>query len=148
MICPSLHQKMTLRHQNRWRSSVATLCLVAVALLYAPFGAAAWALSSRSCCTSGAQCPIHGHHHMQRPASPGHAMDCGHEMAAMGKCSISCCHNPDRPAVAPFIFVLPAPVTVSATATFESLTALSRPENSFTSLEPLSPPPRFSTLAA
>jgi hypothetical protein len=75
-------------------------------------------------------------------------MDCGHEMSTMAQCSMSCCHNSDRPAVASGIFLLPASVTVSAGATFESLTALSGPQNSVNSFEPLSPPPRFSSLAA
>lgn len=139
---------MTLRHQNRWRSFFATLCLVAVVLLYAPFGAAAWIISSGACCASSGQCPIHGHHHEQMPAGAKHAMDCGHEMSTMAQCIMSCCHNPERPAVASVIFVLPAPVTFSAAATFESLTALSGPQNPVTTLEPLSPPPRFSPLAA
>src|SRR5690349_3030972 len=139
---------MTFRHQNRWRSFFATLCLVAVVLLYAPFGAAAWTLYSSACCTSGDQCPIHGHHHEETPASPGHAMDCGHEMPGMAQCSMSCCQNPDRPAVAPAIFILPGPITVPANANFESLTALYGPQNSANSFEPLSPPPRFSTLVA
>lgn len=139
---------MTPRHQNRWRSFFAALCLIAVVLLYAPFGAAAWALHTGKCCTSDAQCPIHGHRHAQIPAGAKHAMDCGHEMSTMAQCSMSCCHNPERPAVTPAIFVLAAPLTISAAATFESLAALTGPENSVNSLEPLSPPPRFSTLAA
>jgi len=101
---------MTFRNQNRWRSFFATLCLVAVVLLYAPVGGAAWLLYSSACCTHGAQCPIHGHHHEQTPDNPEHAMDCGHKMPAIAQCSMSCCQNPDRPAVAPAIFVLPAPL--------------------------------------
>src|SRR5690348_14787251 len=139
---------MIVQHQNRWRSFFATLCLVAVVLLYAPLGGAAWLLYSGACCTSGGQCPIHGHHHTQTPATSGHAMDCGHKMPGMAQCSVSCCQNPDRPAVASAIFVLPAPVTVSAAATFESLTAFSGPRNSVISFEPLSPPPRLPAVAA
>ena len=139
---------MTLRPQNRRRSFFATLCLVAVVLLYAPFGAAAWAAYSKTCCTARAQCPVHGHHHAQTPATPEHAMDCGHEMAGLARCSMSCCHNPDRPTIAPGIFVLPTPVTVSVAATLEPLIALSGPQSAVNSFEPLSPPPRFSALAA
>src|ERR1700756_4834244 len=133
---------MIAEQKNRWRSFFATLCLAAVVLLYAPYGAAAWAVYAKTCCTSRTQCPIHGHHQTQTPAGPGHTMNCGHEKAELAQCSMSCCHNPDQPAVAPAIFVLPAPVSVSAIATFESLTALSGPQSSVNSFEPLSPPPR------
>ena len=140
--------EMIVQHQSRWRSFFATVCLLAVVLLYAPFGRAAWALYSAACCKSGSQCPTHGHHHSQTPATPERAMDCGNEMAGMAHCSMSCCHNPDRPAVAPAIFVLPTPVTVSVAATLESLIALSSPQSSVNSFEPPSPPPRLCPLAA
>lgn len=139
---------MTLRHQSRWRSFVAIVCLVAVVLLYAPFGVAAWALHTGKCCTADAQCPIHGHHHTQKPTSPEHAMDCGHDMSAMAQCNMSCCQNVDRLAIAPVIFVLPVSITVSDAAISESLTALSAPQDSVNSLEPLSPPPRLPAVAA
>src|SRR5215471_4030166 len=139
---------MSLRHQNRCRSLFASLCLVAIALVYAPLGGAAWALYSAACCKLGSQCPVHGHHHTQTPASSEHTMDCGHEMAGMAECSMSCCNHPDRPAVAPVIFVLPAPATVSLAANFEPWIAPSGPQRSVFSLEPLSPPPRASALAA
>lgn len=139
--------RMTPEPQNRWRSFFATLCLVAVVLLYAPLGGAAWALYSAACCKSGSQCPIHGHHHMQTPAGPEHAMDCGHGMAGMTQYSMSCCQNPDRPAVASAIFILPAPVAVSVAANFEPLIAPSGTQSTVSSFEPLSPPPRFSAVA-
>ena len=139
---------MTVQLQNRWRSLLASFCLVAVVFLYAPFGAAAWALYSAACCKSGTQCPIHGHHHAQTPASSEDTMDCGHTMGAMTHCRMSCCENPDRPAVAPAIFVLPAPVTVTAAANWTLLVALSGPRNSVNSPEPLAPPPRSSASAA
>lgn len=140
--------EMIVNHQNRWRSFLATLCLVAVVLLYAPFGAAAWAVYARTCCTSNAQCPIHGHHHAQTRGNAEHAMDCGHEMPGMVECSMSCCQNPDRPVVAPAIFVLPAPVMVSLSKAYEPFVGPSSKQISFNSFEPLSPPPRFSSLAA
>lgn len=96
-------------------------CLVAVALMYAPLGGASWALYSAACCTFGRQCPIHGHHHSQTPSLPEHAMDCGHDMGARTPCSMSCCHHPERPAVASAVFLLPAPLTVTATMDFEEL---------------------------
>ena len=138
---------MTPRSKNRRRSFLAVLCLLAVALLYAPLGGAAWFVYTGACCSTG-QCPIHGHHHSQTPSDPEHAMDCGHDMAAAAQCCMSCCHNPDRPAAAPAIFVLPTPVTVSVPTNFEVLVPALASTNTFHSIEPLSPPPRTSVLAA
>src|SRR5579859_524388 len=138
---------MTVQHQNRWRSFFAALCLVAVAFLYAPFGAAALAFYAKTCCTSLAQCPIHGHHQTQTPNHPENAMDCGHEMPGMAQCSMSCCQNPERHAVAPAIFVLSAPIAISFSKVFEPFIAPTSSLGSVSSFEPLSPPPRFSSLA-
>src|SRR5712692_10316628 len=134
---------MKIPHQDRLRSLFATLCFVAVVLLYAPFAAAAWSSYQSACCTSG-QCPISGHHHHQSPAGPKNHMDCGHEMPGMSKCTMSCCHNSDHPALAPVLFLLPPAVNVSAPTGFKSSIALSTPVNDLRSIEPLSPPPRLS----
>src|SRR5215472_11723894 len=134
---------MTPRSQRRRRSLLATLCLVAVALVYAPLGGAAWALYSGACCTSGSQCPIHGHHHRQMPSGPEHAIDCGHDMAPKTQCRMSCCHHPERPAVTSVVFLLPAPLTVTATMDFEELGPVPGSGNTITSTKPLSPPPRI-----
>src|SRR5215469_11394459 len=133
------------RSQKCRRSLLAVLCLVAVALSYAPLGGAAWSFYLGACCTSGTQCPIHGHHHSQRPSGPEHAMDCGRDMP---ECSMSCCHHPERPAVTPVVFLLPAPFTVTATMDFAELAPVSGSRNTVASLEPLSPPPRIFALAA
>src|SRR5256884_4550184 len=109
------------RSQNRRRSLLAVLCLVAVALLYAPLGGAVWSLYSAPFCTTGTQCPVHGHHHSQTPSGPEHAMDCGHDLPALPECSMSCCHHPERPAPAPVVFLLPAPFTVTATMACEEI---------------------------
>lgn len=140
--------EMTVREQNRWRSFLATLCLVAVAFLYAPFGAAAWAAYVKACCTSRAHCPIHGHHQTSSAANSDSGMNCGHDMTGMAQCTMSCCQNPDRPAVAPTIFVLAAPLSVSLSPVFEPFQMLPSSGDSVSSFEPLSPPPRFSSLAA
>src|SRR5215472_6655948 len=134
--------EMTLKQQNRSRSFLAWFCLAAVVLLYAPLGGAAWALYSAACCKSGSQCPIHGHHHAQTPVNSEHTMDCSHDMEAAARCSMSCCPNPDRPTIAPAIFVLPAPATLAAAANFEPLFALSGAPSSINSFEALPPPPR------
>jgi len=129
------------------RSFVAACCLIAVALLYAPLGAATLSAYTSSCCSSG-QCPIRGPHQHHAPATSEHAMDCGHEMPGMASCSMSCCHNPDHPALTPAIFVLPAPVSISVSLSIVSVAPVSAASGSSLSPEPLSPPPRFNLAAA
>jgi len=75
-------------------------------------------------------------------------MDCGHDMPAMTECSMSCCQHPERPAVTPVVFLLPAPLTVTATMDFEQLGAVPGSRNTVASIKPLSPPPRIFALAA
>jgi hypothetical protein len=122
--------------------------MFAALLLFAPLATAAWSsYNSAGCCASG-QCPIKGHHQQHSQAASENAMDCGHEAPGMASCSMSCCHNPDRPAIAPVVFVLPATVTVSASTSFEPFVPVLRPLNFLRSIKPLSPPPRFSAAAA
>lgn len=75
-------------------------------------------------------------------------MDCGHEMPGMAACSMSCCHDAERTAIAPGMFVLPAPVTVSAPTIYAPFVHLHEAQNFLRSFKPLSPPPRFSPSAA
>lgn len=133
--------KMMARRQNTARSFFAMLCLIAVFLLYAPLGGAAWYVYSGACCTTG-QCPIHGHHSSHSPATHERALDCGHETPSVASCNMSCCHDPDRPALTPVIFLLPAVLTISPNATFEPFLSLPGSPDSPNSTEPLSPPPR------
>jgi len=136
----------TLRY-NRWRSISASICLLMVILLYAPLAGAAWSSHQMACCASG-QCPIPAHHHQKTPAAPADHMDCGHEMAGMTACSMSCCHDSDRSLVASMAFVLP-PSAVAAEATaIKSPIELTKPLDFPRSIEPLSPPPRFIPAAA
>jgi hypothetical protein len=123
------------------------LCLVAVVLLYASLGGAAWSLYSTVCCTSQ-QCPIKGHHAKHAPAASEHAMNCGHDMPAMSTCTMSCCHNPDRPALAPVIFVLPSPLTLREAMSFEAFVPLPGLQAMAIAFPPLSPPPRICVAAA
>jgi hypothetical protein len=132
---------------NRWRSISASICLLMVVLLYAPLAGAAWSSHQMACCASG-QCPIPAHHHQKTPAAPADHMDCGHEMAGMTACSMSCCHDSDRSLVASMAFVLP-PSAVAAEATaIKSPIELTKPLDFPRSIEPLSPPPRFIPAAA
>ena len=131
---------------NRWRSISASICLLAVLCLYTPLATTAWTAYRSTCCASG-QCPIKEHHHHQAPAASSNQMDCGHDMAGLMACSMSCCHNQENPAVASAIFVLPLPFEFSAPASLHSSIEFSQSKDSLRSVKPLSPPPR-SVLAA
>ena len=75
-------------------------------------------------------------------------MDCGHEMAGISACTMSCCQNPDRPAITSVAFVLPPAVSVPPLPAFASTFEFAKPPDSLLSIAPLSPPPRFSPAAA
>jgi len=138
---------MQMSRQSRRRSISASICLLMVVLLYAPLAGAAWASRQMACCASG-QCRIPAHHHQKTPAAPANHMDCGHEMAGMTACSLSCCHDTDRSLVASMAFVLP-PSAVAAEATIiKSPIELAKPLDFPRFIEPLSPPPRFIPAAA
>jgi hypothetical protein len=132
---------------NRWRSISASICLLAVLFIYTPLATAAWTAHCSACCASG-QCPIKEHHHHQAASADSNHMDCGHNMSGMMACRMSCCHNPEAPAVASAIFVLPLPFVPSAPASFKSGIVLLRSQDSSRSIKPLSPPPRFLSAVA
>jgi len=136
--CPAMIQ------YPRARIASACFCLLAVLFLYAPLGAAVWSAHDMACCT-GDHCPISGHHH-QKPPAPAH-YNCGHEMAGMTACSMSCCQTTDSPAVTSLAFVLPQ---LNFSSTPALITTLENAPSSIvpmTSSEPLSPPPRFALAA-
>jgi hypothetical protein len=132
---------------NRRRSFAASLCLLAVVLLYAPLAAATWSSYSAACCTT-AQCPIKSHHHQKPPASADDHMDCGHDMAGMSSCTMDCCHDTERSAMASFAFVLPAVLSLTGQTVRATAIMFANPLNFLRSTQPLSPPPRFETAAA
>jgi hypothetical protein len=138
---------MTTRHQNRSRSFYSIACLLAVVLLYAPLAAAAWSSYAAGCCTSN-QCPIKEHHHHQSPAAPENHMDCGHELSGMTACTMSCCHNPDRPFVFSVVFVSSASINIFEPSALQSHIAFTKLPDLRRSIEPLSPPPRLLSAAA
>ena len=138
---------VTARDQRRWRFLSATICFLAVVLLYAPLAAASWSSYKAACCTSD-QCPIPEHHRQKAPAAPVHHMNCTHEMPAISACSTSCCQNADRPAIAPVVFVLPAAVNLFGPAAFTSAIEFLKSPDFPHSIEPLSPPPRLAPAVA
>jgi len=127
----------------------ASLCLLAVILLYAPIAAAAWSSYSAACCNTS-QCPIKAHHHQSQksPASSEYHMDCGHDMAEMSACSMSCCQNTERPAMASLAFVLPAALSFTGPAVRKAPFQSAKPLDFLRSIQPLSPPPRFEAAVA
>jgi hypothetical protein len=129
---------------DRRRSISACICLLAVVLLHAPLAAAAWSLHQMACCMSG-QCPIPAHHHEKTPSAPANHMDCGHEVAGMTACSMSCCHDTERSLVNPIAFVMPLCMTVAPSAAVTSPIELAKPSDFPRSIQPLSPPPRFAS---
>jgi hypothetical protein len=136
--------------QNRRRSIAASICLLMVALLYAPLAGAAWSSYQSACCMSG-QCKIPAHHHQKTPAAPANHMDCGldsHEMSGMMACAMSCCHDSERSFFTSIAFVLPPAVAAAPSTAITSPIELAKPVNFLRSIEPLSPPPRFVSAAA
>jgi hypothetical protein len=131
---------------NRRRSISASICLLVVVLIYAPLAGVAWAAYQSSCCTTG-QCPIAAHQHQKTPAAPANHMDCGHDMAGMMACTMSCCHDSDRSLVTSMAFVLPPSLTPGHAVAIKSPIKLAKPLDFPRSIEPLSPPPRFISAA-
>jgi hypothetical protein len=132
--------------QNRRRAFAAFACLLAVIFIYAPFAAAAWSSHNMACCTGG-YCNIPKHHHSKAPADSTAGENCGHGMAGIMDCSMSCCRNPDKAVVASVTFVLPPATLVSSaifvTRTVERARSIEIPR----AIEPLSPPPRTNDAA-
>ncbi|MEQ1354310.1 MAG: hypothetical protein ABLT11_09850 [Candidatus Acidiferrum sp.] len=118
----------------------AWLCLLAAALLLAPFAGAAWSAHAAACCTAD-RCPIPEHHHSNAPV---HSADCEHEMAGMTDCSMRCCQSSDHPLVAPLASVLPVAASVARPDGATTAAPLLRLNGLPRSSEVLSPPPRFS----
>lgn len=127
---------------NRRRILAALACLLAIAFLYAPLAGAAWSATAMDCCINGI-CNIPKHHHKTNPAPAAAHEDCGHDMANMMNCSMSCCQDTTKPAVTAMAFVMPPPAftTISAVATraAEQIKSIEIPR----AIEPASPPPRI-----
>ncbi len=137
---------MTRLSQDRRRVSAACVCLLGVALLYAPLAGAAWAGHAMTCCAAD-HCNIPQHHHQKTPARLASSGDCEHDGRGLAACSMSCCQNPDNVVVTAMIFVLPqlsfASAAIVGIGVPEFAHALEIPR----SIEPLSPPPRVTRAA-
>lgn len=135
--------------QSQWRKPGAWICLLALVLLQAPAGAAAW-FAHLGCCNSD-HCKIPGHHHdhSKAPAAPAPEhhpmdhMDCGHETVGMTACSMSCCQKLERPMTAAMTFLLPLPTSFSTPLSATGKVACDFRIELDRHTKPLSPPPRF-----
>lgn len=140
---------VSMREEKVARKAGARLCLLAVALFYAPLVAATLAARGMDCCVGGF-CPVRGHHHKtQEPAARQDPMptDCGHDMnghglAGMSECSISCCQSPEHPTSVPGAFVLPDATLLPGARELVRPIQVSAPEEISRLSKPLSPPPR------
>ncbi|HYL64955.1 MAG TPA: hypothetical protein VE077_20255 [Candidatus Methylomirabilis sp.] len=138
---------MSLRQKKCVRAAAAWMCMLAVALVYAPLGAAALIANGVGCCVSG-YCPVKGHHHhKQQTADEQDSMpaDCGHDMGGMMACSMSCCQDQGRPAVVPGTFVLPVAASVPAAGEVIRPVQVTNSPKLSQVVRPLSPPPRFAS---
>jgi len=132
---------MVRRSHNRFRTAAAWVCLLAVALLYAPVAAVAWPALDAACCT-GNQCKVAEHHHRDTPQKHEAERDCGHEMAGMSACAMSCCRDSERALMAATAFLLPVGLEIQASEIFTVANQVSRCGEIPNPFEPLSPPPR------
>jgi hypothetical protein len=133
------------KRQKRVQLAAAWVCLLAVALLYAPLAGAALLANGVNCCAGGV-CPIPEHHHhkqQQAAAKEAAPMDCGHEMGGMRSCSMSCCKDPSRPALIPGAFVVPELSFAPAAGEVLHAVQLASSLEISRFVKPLSPPPRF-----
>jgi hypothetical protein len=121
----------------------ALVCFVALMLMYAQIASAAVMVITGTCC-SGDQCPIHGNHH-HSPKTDDPPMDCGHgehNMSTMDNCSLSCCHDSERPVVHGNLFLLtPLPVP-TALASCSAIPFSSTISKISLAHAPLAPPPK------
>jgi hypothetical protein len=114
----------------------ASVCLVAVLLLWSPLWVAAWQSAGMNCC-SGGMCPAHKHK-SQRP------VPCNHQPGdEMSECSISCCQAESHNLVASNLFVLPLQLALSRTPRFAPSAAVSAQSEILTPSTPPDHPPRL-----
>src|SRR5882724_4244494 len=141
---------MSFSRHNCLRSLGAYACFLAVMAIYAPQGMIAWWAGTGACCKSD-YCPIYVHHSSSAPAATEHdGMNCEHEAAGkagMAACTMNCCHDTEKVLTAPVIFlpnVAAEPAKISVVA---CLAELRTEIHEKFGNKPLSPPPRFLTVA-
>lgn len=131
----------------------AWVCLVAVALLWAPLWATAWQTDGMDCCKGG-MCMAHRHSkpNPSRPQQTGAAetsMDCEHHSASgMSSCPMACGPENSHTLATPTIFVMPEPALVFQTEEAHAASQRVQAEIVPYLVEPPSPPPRNSSAVA
>jgi len=70
--------------------------------------------------------PIAQHHHQKKQAAPHSEMDCGHDMAQMMDCAMSCCQTSENPLVTAVAFVLPDATSLRVALRLSALLTLCR----------------------
>jgi hypothetical protein len=139
------------QRQRRFQVAAGWICLFALALLYAPM-AGAVLLAHESDCCAGGYCKVPMHRHGTQGNAPEHqpprqldGTSCDHNKG-MQDCSMSCCHDPARPALIPTAFVLPsATFAPERGETLRNLPVI-RTSEILRYTRPASPPPRNASL--
>ncbi len=141
---------MSLRKEKEMRLAGGWICLLAVALMYAPLAGAAWLVNS-DCCADG-YCKVPAHHqarqgtaHTHQMPSPDREMKCEHQGNGRMACSMSCCQDSVRPTLMPVAFILPVATIVSGPGTTLRPVPVTAVSVFPQFVEPLSPPPRLSS---
>jgi hypothetical protein len=74
-------------------------------------------------------------------------MDCGHDMSGMTACTMSCCHQDERPVLTAFAFLLPEPASATRPTLATPFVATLKQFELPRTIKPISPPPRFTASA-
>jgi hypothetical protein len=125
----------------------ASLCLLAVLLLWSPLWAAALEASGMACCT-GAMCPAHSHPksnhgNAANPSASEEPMQCNHSgSGSLMNCSMSCCQDQGQTFVTSVHFVLPQRLFVPSPQQSISSAPIFEVPQILRRNDPLSPPPR------
>jgi hypothetical protein len=128
-----------IQSRNGW---AAIICLLAVALLQAPFATAAWLSSGMACCI-GDHCPVPGHHHKNVAGEHEMPMDCGQHGMHLSDCKISCCKTADATAINVAQFVMPCMQIVLSPVHAFSAISFFAPQMISRAAKPEPPPPRL-----
>jgi hypothetical protein len=130
----------------------ASVCLLAVILVWSPLWAAALEANGMACCAGG-MCAAHSHSKANqaqpRQATPEEApMNCGHHSGnGMTNCAMSCCPETNHSFTASVNFVLPSPTILAAPVIAVNSPAAFAATEFVLTFEPASPPPRTSLLS-
>ena len=121
-----------------------TAAIAAVLAMLSPgFSMLAETLSAAvlpTCCNT-TYCPLH---HRDSRSLQKDKSDCNAKgIPALQDCSMRACDSAQAPAVGTPLFVLTAPLTLTAPAAAEPAVSTVAPSSPFVFLVPLTPPPRF-----